>query len=322
MVRGSHESARPHPLAQIGLLMRAADTALVQLLKRDRAVAAAALVVLTLLAWGYVVFLSDQMAMPANVPAAQPVTAAPSRGMAGMDMGAGASATADMAGMGMSDIGSSLAPAFRSWAPADFGFMFAMWSVMMIGMMTPSVAPMVLLYAAAGRKAAESGAPLASAGWFFAGYVAVWIAFSAVATLSQWALSSLAFLTPMMATGSAVFGGAVLIAVAIYQWTPLKDTCLRACQTPLVFLASHGGFRREPFGAARLGLAHGAYCLGCCVALMALLFVGGVMNLLWIAGITILILLEKIIPTGRLIPRISGALIGVAGLWVLLSEVR
>jgi predicted metal-binding membrane protein len=122
--------------------------------------------------------------------------------MAGMDMGAGGAATGDMAVMPMNDIGGPLAPSFRAWAPADFGFMFAMWSVMMFGMMTPSVAPIVLLYAAAGRRAAEGGVLVASTIWFFAGYIAVWISFSALATLLQWGLTELALLTPMMATGT------------------------------------------------------------------------------------------------------------------------
>ena len=121
----------------------------------------------------------------------------------------------------------------------------------------------------------------------------------------------------MMATASPVLGGIVLVAVGLYQWTPLKGACLRACQSPLGFLMKQGGFRAEPLGAVRLGMAHGTYCLGCCFALMALLFVGGIMNLMWIAGLTILILLEKIIPAGRLIPRVSGALIGAAGIWLL-----
>ena len=289
--------------------MQAGDTALTQLLKRDRVVVAAALAVLALLAWAYVLWLSARMAIPMDLPAA-----APADGMAGMDV-----AGMDMAGIDMGGASGGLEPAFRAWAPADLAFMFAMWSVMMVGMMTPSVAPMVLLYAAAGRKAAESGAPLASTGWFFAGYLAVWIGFSGLATLAQWVLTSFVLLTPMMATASPVLGGIVLVAVGLYQWTPLKDTCLRACQSPLGFLMKHGGFRAEPLGAVRLGMAHGAYCLGCCFALMALLFVGGIMNVLWIAGLTILILLEKIVPAGRLIPRVSGALIGAAGIWLLIG---
>ena len=237
-----------------------------------------------------------------------------------MDMGAGAPSGREMAGMDMGAASGPLDPAFRAWAPADFVFMFAMWSVMMVGMMTPSVAPMVLLYAAAGRKAAESGAPFASTGWFFAGYLAVWIAFSALATLAQWVMTDVALLTPMMATASAAFGGVLLVVAGLYQWTQFKTACLRACQSPLGFLTAHGGFRAEPRAAVRFGIAHGAYCLGCCFALMILLFVGGIMNLLWIAGLTILILVEKIVPAGRLIPRVSGAVIIASGLWLLLGS--
>ena len=293
------------------------DTALTALLKRDRIVVTACLALLTLLAWAYVLWLSTNMGMATNLTPAETTVSEPSSGMAGMDTGDGGTSTDSMDGMDMSGTSGQLEPAFRAWAPADFAFMFAMWSVMMVGMMTPSVAPMVLLYAAVGRKAAERGAPLAATGWFFAGYVAVWVTFSALATLAQWALTNLALLTPMMATTSTFFGGVLLVAVGVYQWTPLKNTCLRECQMPLGFLMAHGGFRSEPLGAARFGMVHGIYCLGCCFALMGLLFVGGIMNILWIAGLTILILLEKVAPVGRLIPRVSGALIGAAGIWLL-----
>jgi predicted metal-binding membrane protein len=122
-----------------------------------------------------------------------------------------------------------------------------------------------------------------------------------------------------MAADSAILGGLVLIAAGLYQWTPMKGVCLRQCQAPIAFLVSHGGFRSAPLGALRLGIDHGAYCLGCCWALMALLFVGGVMNVLWIAGIAILVLLEKTVPTGQLIPRISGMLMAAAGAWLILG---
>jgi predicted metal-binding membrane protein len=275
--------------------MQEIDAGLATLLRRDRLAVAAALTVVMLLAWAYLLWLSAQMAAD---------------DMTGM---------ADMPGMDMSAMAGAMAPSIRAWSPADFAFMFAMWAVMMVGMMTPSVAPMLLLYAGVGRKAAESGAPFASTGWFFAGYLAVWTAFSALATFAQWALTTLALLTPMMATSSATLGGIVLVAAGLYQWTPLKETCLRSCQAPLGFLVAHGGFRGEPLGALRLGMAHGGYCLGCCFALMALLFVGGIMNVLWIAGLTILVLLEKIVPAGRLIARISGALIGAGGVWLLVQ---
>ena len=124
-----------------------------------------------------------------------------------------------------------------------------------------------------------------------------------------------------MATNSRILAGLVLVAAGLYQWTPLKAACLRQCQAPIAFLASHGGFRSDPLGALRFGIKHGAYCLGCCWALMALLFVGGVMNVLWIAGIGILILLEKTVPAGQVIPRISGVLMACAGLWLLVGAV-
>jgi len=227
----------------------------------------------------------------------------------------------DMSGMDMSgmDMGAAIAPGFRAWTLADFGFIFTMWAVMMVGMMTPSVTPMVLLYALVGRKARIEGKPFAPTGWFFSGYVLVWVFFSIVATLFQWLLASMALLTPMMATANSAVGGLVLIGAGLYQWTPVKEACLHQCQAPIAFLSSHGGFRSDPSGALRLGIDHGMYCLGCCWALMALLFVGGVMNMVWIGGIAILILLEKTLPTGRLIPRLSGTMLVVAGIWLLVG---
>ena len=156
-----------------------------------------------------------------------------------------------MPGMDMSD-----APRLRSGhgCPADFAFIFAMWAIMMIGMMTPSVAPMILLYARVGRKARAGGKPFAATGWFFAGYLAVWIAFSVAATAAQWLLTSFALLTPMMATASAPLGGLVLIAAGLYQWTPLKDVCLRAMpgadRLSRPAMAVSGPIRRARCGSA------------------------------------------------------------------------
>jgi len=283
------------------------DTALEALLRRDRAVVTASLVVIAVLAWAYVLWFAHGMAMPD--------AAAPGTGdMTGMDMSGKGMSGSDMGGM---EMGAAVAPAIRAWAPADFAVIFAMWAVMMVGMMTPAVAPMLLLYAGVGRKAQADGRPIASTAWFFTGYLLVWLAFSAVATGAQWLLARLALLSPMMATDSAILGGLILISVGLYQWTPMKGVCLSQCQAPIAFLTSHGGFRTAPLGALRLGIQHGAYCLGCCWALMALLFVGGVMNVLWIAGIAILVLLEKIVPAGQLIPRISGVLIAAVGFWLL-----
>ena len=282
------------------------DTALEAILRRDRIIVAAALVVIAILAWVYLAYLGVQMDMPAAPLPSEATGEMPGMDMPGMDMS-----------MPGKDVGTAMVPGFGAWTPANFAFVFVMWAVMMVGMMTPSVTPMVLLYALVGRKARTDGKPFAPTGWFFAGYLLVWIFFSILATMCQWILASVSLLTPTMTAASSTFGGLVLIAAGLYQWTPLKDLCLRQCQAPIAFLSAHGGFRSDPVGALRLGIRHGAYCLGCCWALMALLFVGGVMNIAWIGGIAILILLEKTVPVGRLISRIFGVMLAVGGTWLL-----
>jgi predicted metal-binding membrane protein len=262
-------------------------------LRRDRTIVLSAIVAITALAWAYVLWLA-----------------------ANMDMGMGLSMGTSM-GKTMSGMGAMLKPTFRPWSVVDFTYMFVMWAVMMVGMMMPSVTPMVLLYANVGRKAAENGRPLAATGWFVAGYFLAWTGFSLAATVAQWQLSRLALITPMMSSASDLFGGLLLVAAGLYQWSPLKDACLTHCQSPLGFLISRGGFSASPWGSLRLGAEHGSLCVGCCWVLMALLFVGGVMNLLWIAGLTIFVLLEKIIPAGRLVPRLAGAALAAAGLFLL-----
>jgi predicted metal-binding membrane protein len=213
--------------------------------------------------------------------------------------------------------GMVMTPAFQSWSAEEFIFTLAMWIVMMIGMMTPSAAPIILLYARVERQAASQGKPFASTAWFLSGYLLAWAAFSFAATLTQWGLDRAALLTPAMATAGVVLGSIVLIAAGIYQWTPFKDRCLVHCQSPMYFIHHTGGFRSDVSGALRLGMSHGTYCVGCCWNLMLLLFVGGVMNVLWISVIAILVLAEKIIPAGRLIPRLAGLVFAVAGVWLL-----
>lgn len=267
---------------------------------RDWATVLSAIVIATCLAWIYVLWLATGTDAGMSAPAASP--------MGSMAPGMGAR-------------GAMLGPSLRPWGVTDFAFMFVMWAVMMVGMMLPSVTPMVLLYASAGRKAAERGQPLAATGWFVAGYLLVWIAFSFAATLAQWQLSRFALITPMLSSASDLFGGAMLLAAGLYQWSPLKDACLGQCQSPLGFLISRGGFKARASGSLRLGVEHGALCVGCCWVLMALLFVGGVMNPLWIVSLTILILLEKIAPTGRFVPRLAGAAMVAAGLFFLYRAV-
>ena len=255
-------------------------------LRRDRAVVSAALAAIAALAWAYLLWLS------ANMVGAEP----------------------EMPGMSMPGM---LAPEFRPWSAGEFAFTFGMWAVMMVGMMTPSAAPMVLIYAAVGRQASAHGKPYAATGWFLAGYLLVWLAFALAATAAQLALTQAALLDPMMASSSRVFGGIVLIAAGLYEWTPLKDACLSQCQSPLLFIQRHGGFRRDPPGAVLLGLRHGAYCVGCCWMLMALLFVGGVMNVLWVAALSVFVLVEKRLPPGRLFSRTAGLAFIGAGAWLL-----
>ena len=192
--------------------------------------------------------------------------------------------------------------------------LWAMWAVMMTAMMLPSAAPLILLYGAAARRSPQRTARHTYV--LAAGYLAAWTAFSLAATVLQLALASLLLVTPMMEAGSSRVSGTLLIAAGLYQWTPFKHACLRACQSPLGFLMAH--WRDGWSGAFRLGLAHGAYCVGCCWALMLLLFAGGVMNLLVIAALTAWVAVEKLAPFGRRATQVSGAAMIAAGAWLLM----
>jgi predicted metal-binding membrane protein len=269
-----------------------ATAALETILRRDRIVVAAALVALAALAWAYVLWLAVDM------------------DMGGMDM---SDFRMIPAGLGI------MAPTLSPWSGMEFAFVFAMWAMMMVGMMTPSAAPMILIYARVGRQAGLIDKPFAATGWFVAGYLLAWIGFALAATIAQWALDRAALLDSTMTSASNVLGGGVLIAAGIYQWTPLKEVCLAKCQSPFLFIQQLGGFRRDAAGATLLGLRHGAYCVGCCWALMALLFVGGVMNVLWIALLTLLVLLEKLLPFGRWIGRAAGVAFLAAGVRLLFT---
>jgi predicted metal-binding membrane protein len=181
---------------------------------------------------------------------------------------------------------------------------------------------MILIYARLGRQAAVADKPFAATGWFVAGYLLAWVGFALAATLAQWALDRATLLDSTTTSVSNVLGGGVLIAAGIYQWTPLKDVCLAKCQSPFLFIQQLGGLRRDAAGATLLGLHHGVYCVGCCWVLMALLFVGGVMNVLWIALLALLVLLEKLLPFGRWIARVAGVAFLAAGAWLLFTVVE
>lgn len=201
------------------------------------------------------------------------------------------------------------------WTPTYALFMFFMWWVMMIAMMIPSASPMILLFAAINRKQREKGAPYVTTGIFAVGYIVAWGGFSLLATALQWGLERIGLMSSMMVATSGTFGGLVLIAAGIYQLTPLKQACLRHCRTPMQFVTHH--WRKGSGGALRMGIEHGVFCLGCCWTLMALLFVGGVMNLFWIVGLTVFVLLEKTIPAGHRLGSLGGISLIVWGVWML-----
>jgi len=271
------------------------ESVLEAVLRRDRLIIASALGVIAALAWAYVLWLAADM------------------NMGGMSM-RGFRMIPD--GMGM------MAPATAPWSAVEFTLVFVMWAVMMVGMMAPSAAPMILMYARVGRQGKIAGKPLAATGWFAAGYFLAWTGFSLAATLMQWVLDRATLLDAQMASTNIMVGAGVLIAAGIYQWTPVKNACLAQCQTPIGFLMSHGGFRSNIRGCLHLGLLHGTYCVGCCWVLMALLFVVGVMNVLWIALLALLALLERLTPWGRWVGRIAGVVCVAAGAWMLFSPLH
>ncbi|MFI4948119.1 MAG: DUF2182 domain-containing protein [Alphaproteobacteria bacterium] len=250
---------------------------LLSALRHDRAIVLGSLAVATVLSWAYLL-------VGAGIP------------METMDMGAGQTMV--------------MAP---EWTLAYGLVVFLMWAVMMVAMMLPSAAPVTLLVAGIARKRREAGAaPGLTTAPFVVGYLGVWVAFALTATVLQWRLDAAALLSPTMALGSTLVAGGVLVVAGIYQWTPLKEACLRHCRSPLDFIMHH--WRDGALGAFVSGARHGVFCFGCCWMLMALLFVGGIMNLAWIAAIALLVLIEKTLPWGVWVGRATGAVLVVWGL--------
>jgi predicted metal-binding membrane protein len=194
---------------------------------------------------------------------------------------------------------------------------FAMWFAMMIAMMLPSALPAVLVYGAMVRRHTEQGRALPAAWIFVSGYLLAWAGFSIAAVLVQAALERWELLTPMLDPANQLLSGALLLAAGIYQWSPAKHACLSKCRNPVqLFIARwHAGAT----GALRMGLEHGAYCVGCCGMLMLLLFAVGVMNLLWIAVIAGFVFVEKLLPAGRMTAKFAGGALIVFGLIVLVD---
>ena len=259
-----------------------------RLLHRDRAIVGIALLILILSAWLYVGRLGTSMEMSGI----------------------------DMTGTRMASTGTGMVMKSRlqPWSGAEFVFMFLMWAVMMVAIAAVSQ-PNGSGYAWIGRATAFDTNPIAPTGWFVAGYLLAWFGFAFAATDAQWALERAGLLTPKGST-SNVIGGILLIVAGLYQWSPFKDICLAHCQDTQLFLRSHGGLRRNVLGALKLGVWHGILCVGCCWVLMTLLFVGGVMNVFWIAAIATLVLVEKAV-SGHFVSRAVGIGLIVGG-WLLM----
>jgi len=246
------------------------------ILRRDRAVISAGLALLVALAWIY-------------------VWEGAGMGMSALDMTSAALFPHRQVGM-------------DGEMPATFAVVVTMWWVMMIAMMTPSAAPMALLYGKVASQHANQGRPIAPVAFLVAGYLLAWLGFSVVAAAAQELLQPAGLISEMMLwSKSAALSATVLAAAGIYQLSPLKRVCLTHCRAPVLFLTHH--WRPGRMGALQLGARHGAYCVGCCWLLMALLFVGGVMNLVWIAALTLFVLVEKVAPRGDVIGRWSGVLL-------------
>ncbi len=255
-------------------------------LRRDRSIVLAGLGVIVLLSWAYMGYLAWDMA---NM----------------MDMG---------------DVGMEMAmPAVQPWRITDFLLVFVMWTVMQIAMMTPSAAPMILTYTQISGSRQEQPKSVPGTVVFYLGYILVWTAFSAAATLAQGGLHAAALLSPMMETTTPVLGGIILIAAGVFQFTPLKYACLSHCRTPLGFFMTE--WREGRWGALVMGVRHGAFCVGCCWLLMALLFVAGVMNLFWIAAIAAYVLAEKVLPGGHKVSWGIGILMTAWGIWMVVGAI-
>jgi predicted metal-binding membrane protein len=253
------------------------ERALDAVLKRDRWVMLAALLVLSAASWGYLFYDAWRMQNGGSCCVV---------------------ATADL----------------RTWLTWDLLLLLVMWVVMMIAMMAPTAAPMVLTFASVNRRRRQLQRPYVPTGFFLLGYLGAWAVFSIGATLAQWGLHAAALMSPEMVSTSPLLGGAILLSAGLFQLSPLKHSCLAHCRTPLAFIMTE--WREGVGGALRMGVRHGVFCLGCCWILMLVLFVLGVMNLLWVGILTLFVLLEKTAPAGPWLGRVGG--IAMAGWGVVL----
>lgn len=245
-------------------------------LRHDRAILVAVLVLVPLLCWIWIVLMARDMYGAMNGPSAWMMT--------------------------------------LTWDARHLLLFWAMWAVMMTGMMLPAAAPLVLLYGGAARRRADGERSALDVYALASGYVFVWAVFSVGATVLQRMLAGVWVLSPMMELSNPAASAALLVVAGAYQLTPLKTVCLQSCQAPVAFLSRH--WRTGTAGAFRMGVTHGLYCVGCCWALMLLLFAGGVMNLGVIVALTLLVTAEKLALFGAQGNRVTGALLIMLGVWV------
>lgn len=253
-------------------------------LRRDRTIVVGALAGMVLLSWTYIL-------------------AGAGTGMQALHMSGLPTATP------MSSLVAVVQP--MPWTVGYSLVIFVMWWLMMVAMMLPSATPMILLFAALTRQRHEAGAPYMGTGLFGSGYLVVWGGFSVIAVTLQWQLDRISLLSPMMLTTSMALGALLLIGAGVWQFTPLKRACLRHCRSPAEFLTHH--WRKGRAGAFHMGIRHGVYCLGCCWMMMLLLFYGGIMNIYWIAALSMLVLVEKITPLRQWVTSLIGVTLIIWG---------
>lgn len=253
------------------------------LLKRDRLIVITGLILISVLSWLYIIYLYRQMEV--------------------MNMGAMFFAM----------------PMTPEWTVTDFILMFVMWLVMMFAMMTPAVAPLILLFAKVNRQRRVQLSPFVNTAYLLSGYFIVWAGFSLAATFLQWVLQQTSWLNPDMIITNRILSAVIFISAGIFQFTSLKQSCLNFCQSPLQFIYSY--WRDGRYGAIQMGMRNGLYCVGCCWVLMVLLFVAGVMNILWVALITLFVLIEKIAGK-KWVSLVAGAALLLYGLLIMAYNLR
>ncbi|HEY3794543.1 MAG TPA: DUF2182 domain-containing protein [Bradyrhizobium sp.] len=198
-----------------------------------------------------------------------------------------------------------------TWTMVDGALLFVMWAVMMAAMMVPGTGPMIAAFATVNRRRRQRAAPHIPTAIFLLGYLAIWSGFALIATMLQWLLQSWGLLTTMMQSSSDYLSAALFIAAGLYQFSPFKQTCLDYCRSPESFVLTE--WRDGAAGAVVMGMRHGLFCMGCCVGLMVLLFAVAVMDLRWVAALTVLVTAEKLLPGGKLLQIAIGIALMLAG---------